>query len=107
MQPIYEIHDEPQVMSLEVARIGRETITIERSYQKDGITRWAIRCNSGQCLAKDGGWDLEPMPSNRTDEWLEDHRWNDLEAAKVAAKKAATETIQHRLEAAKAAPDDA
>lgn len=51
------------------------TITVERRSQGQwAVVRW------GSCLSSDGTWDHEPLPSNRTDDWLARHRF-DLETA--------------------------
>ena len=55
----------------------------------DGIPRWAVRCGSG-CLEV-GTRDkfvCEPLPSSRTGEWLEKHRFKDLDEALAAARAA-------------------
>ncbi len=52
-----------------------------------GNDLWAVK-HGGQCLDSDGEWDYEPMPSNRTDEWIATHRFN-LTRALLLAKEAA------------------
>jgi hypothetical protein len=56
------------------------SVTVEAS----GHGRWAVR-NMSNCLAKDGEWEHEPLPSSRTDEWLETVRWDDVGDAIDAA----------------------
>lgn len=43
-------------------------ITVDYCEGPDG-PRWAIR-KSGFCLSKEGGWEWEPIPSSRTDEFF-------------------------------------
>lgn len=52
-----------------------------------GFDRWAVR-NGSRCLSKALTWDYEPQPSSRTDEWLDEHRWNDVSRATAAAMEA-------------------
>lgn len=54
-------------------------ISVESSAQRDGSMLWAVRW-MGRCLNRRGGWDLEPIPSSRTEAWLRAHRF-DLETA--------------------------
>lgn len=46
---------------------------------------WAIR-NDPLCLSVNGTWDYEPMPSNRTREWLDDHRFPTLNDEAIAVE---------------------
>ncbi len=36
---------------------------------------WAVT-RHGACLSGTGTWDYEPLPSGRTSQWLEDHRFD-------------------------------
>lgn len=47
---------------------------------------WWVVADGRVVLGKDLQWDYEPLPSNRTDEWLENFRY-DLETAKQLAEK--------------------
>lgn len=40
-----------------------------------GEDKWAIR-NRGECLNRNGEWEYEPLPSSRTDEFLERCRFS-------------------------------
>src|SRR5208282_4865559 len=63
-----EVPRDIQCVRIEIAQ-GRDTIL------------YAVR-QSGACMNADGEWDLEPIPSSRTDEWLNRFRFNTfLEAA--------------------------
>ncbi|MFY1686444.1 hypothetical protein [Plantactinospora sp. WMMB782] len=58
-------------------------ITVERR----GPAGWAVVRNRW-CLGADGEWEFEPIPSERTDEWIAAHRFpleQALELAKAAA----------------------
>lgn len=52
-----------------------------------GRGRWAV-VRHGQCLAADGTWDYESVPSERADEWLAQYR-HDLDTALRLAREAA------------------
>lgn len=62
-------------------------ISVEASSPIGGTVLWVVRW-MGQCLNRDGGWDLEPIPSSRTEAWLKAHRF-DLETALRLAEAAA------------------
>ena len=49
--------------------------------------KWAVRRNSS-CLAKDGEWEYEPIPSSRDDEFYARCRFDSLEQAMAAVKSA-------------------
>lgn len=48
--------------------------------------RWAVR-KTGSCLAKDGEWEYEPIPSSRDDEFYKRCRFDSLEDAIAAYNK--------------------
>lgn len=52
-----------------------------------GSGRWAVT-RHGRCLSFSGEWDYESIPSERGDEWLEDHRFSMDEALDLAKKHA-------------------
>lgn len=62
---------------------GHFNLAVE--YRGRGL--WAV-VRLGQCLSRTGTWDYESIPSERTDEWLADHRF-DLDTALKLAKEAA------------------
>lgn len=45
--------------------------------------KWAIK-HMSQCLGDDGQWDWEPSPSNREDDWLAHHRFDEQTALRLA-----------------------
>lgn len=63
--------------------INSEAFSIKVDYAGHG--RWAVRSGS-RCCAADGRWDYEPIPSERTDEWLAKYRF-DLDTALRLAKE--------------------
>jgi hypothetical protein len=66
--------------------INAEAFSIQVDYTGHG--RWAVRQRGRRCLAADGRWDWEPIPSERTDEWLAKYRF-DLDTALRLAKEQA------------------
>lgn len=69
-----EDHDERGLFTLQVEYRGRDL--------------WAVTNGSGSCLSRQGTWDFEHIPSERTDEWLASHRF-DLDTALRLAREAA------------------
>lgn len=59
--------------------------TIKVAYRGDG--RWAV-LRGKLCLGSDGRWDFEPIPSDRTAEWLAAHRFDEKTAVKLAYEAA-------------------
>jgi hypothetical protein len=58
-------------------------ITVEHR----GNGRWAV-CHSRFCLGTDGDWDFEPASSDRDDDWLDSHRFDEQTALRLAAEQA-------------------
>lgn len=60
-----------------------------------GRGMWAVLEGRGgsMCLGRDGEFDWEPSPSNRTDEWLASHRFTLDEALALAREQALRITI--------------
>lgn len=54
-----------------------------------GRDLWAVSWHR-QCLGKDGEWDWESLPSERTEEWLAEHRFGEQEALRLAREVAPT-----------------
>lgn len=75
-------HDQGTVVSgLPVAAYDAGgDVRIEAAKQCDGSTLWAVR-NGPSCLAKDGQWEYEPMPSSRDDAFFERCRYPTAQAA--------------------------
>lgn len=55
-------------------------VRLECVKQIDGSDLWAIR-EKGCCLNKQGEWEIEPIPSSRTNAFYKRCRWNSAEAA--------------------------
>lgn len=67
---------------------GHMSITV--AYRGRGL--WAVSRHR-MCLGRDGEWDWESIPSERTDEWLADHRFTRREALKLARQEAPNLTV--------------
>lgn len=67
-------------------------ITVERTIQKDGSHRWAVR-SDGNVLNHKGEWAWEPMPSSRGSQWLTDFRFDSLRDALDAAVAASKRPV--------------
>lgn len=52
-----------------------------------GNDRWAV-LRRGSCLAQDGTWDYEHIPSERRDDWLDEHRFDLDTAIRLATEQA-------------------
>lgn len=63
-----------------------------------GHGRWAA-CHGRRCLSAAGRWDWEPIPSERDDEWLADHRFTLPAALSVAERAAPLVTVNGRTPA--------
>ncbi len=57
-----------------------EQYFLKRCMQKDGNYLWKIIGDYGDALDKNGHWQREPFPSNRTDEYLQNTRYKFDEA---------------------------
>lgn len=69
-----------------------QVITVELCRQRDGSDLWAIR-HTGNCFG-DGGWEYEPMPSGRSDEFLVKYRYPSLPAAAAQIEAAIAGVLQ-------------
>jgi len=49
-----------------------------------GLGSWAV-LDGGHCLNRDGGWEREPLPSSRTEEFMSRCRFSLDEAVEMAA----------------------
>jgi hypothetical protein len=63
-------------------------ITVE--YRGRGL--WAVN-RLGRCLGTDGVWDYESIPSEREDEWLATHRFDEETALQLAREAAPHVTV--------------
>jgi hypothetical protein len=74
-------------------------ITVEHR----GNDRWAV-LHGGFCLSRSTGeWDYEMIPSERRDDWLDQHRWNLPEAVAQAVYLAPQITLMGQTAAEVAA----
>lgn len=58
---------------------------IEAREQRDGSRKWVVT-QGGNCLRKDGDWEWEASPSNRSEEFVQMTRWDSKEAAREFAE---------------------
>jgi hypothetical protein len=72
------------VCALPEGDINASHFTIKVAYRGDG--RWAV-LRHGRCLGSDGEWDYESIPSEREDEWLATHRFDEDTALRLAAEQ--------------------
>jgi len=79
-----EMRDDP------ASAMDADTWKITVEYR--GLGKWAV-LRGPWCLGADGGWDVEPRPSSRDDDWLEAHRFPVDEALKLARHHAPKVTI--------------
>lgn len=79
--------------------INHHLYAIKVEYRGRGT--WAVSW-MGECLGADGEWDYEPIPSERSDEWLAAHRF-DLEAALRLAQEVAPDVVVNGISAVQAA----
>lgn len=89
-----EIHVLATAYSYSIFPIGhdwRRHFEIKVEWRGQG--RYAIT-DGHCCLGRDGEWDYEPLNSERTDEWLDEHRFTLEEAQELAAKVAPTLKIK-------------
>lgn len=61
-------------------------ITIEQCRQRDDGVKFAVR-QGAACLKKTGKWEYEPMPSSRTDAFLNRCRFDSFGLAVEAVKR--------------------
>jgi hypothetical protein len=57
-----------------------------------GKGTWAVHRRS-RCLGTDGVWDYEPLPSERDDDWLTTHRFDEQTALRLAEEQAQLVTV--------------
>lgn len=76
--------------------INASSFAITVAYRGRGL--WAVLRRSF-CLGRDGEWDYEMKPSSRTDEWLADHRFTDVEALVLAKAEAPRIVVNGRTAA--------
>ena len=74
---------------LEPTRGTHDGVTVELRRQEDGSVLWGVYRHDRCCLAKDGHWEIERLPSNREDDFYTRCRWETLGLALAAAKAGA------------------
>jgi hypothetical protein len=78
---IYERVTERTLSALPEDNINSHLFRVTVAYR--GADRWAV-LHHGFCLNREGDWDYESIPSERTDEWLAEHRFSEDEAVRLA-----------------------
>lgn len=63
------------------------SVFVEVVRTKAGGTLYAIRNPYGDCLSREMKWDDEPLPSNRSAEFLASHRFESLEEVLELVKR--------------------
>lgn len=76
----------PTGVRIESYSIPDAGFDIIRTEQRTGPAKWKV-FNGGYCLTKVGEWEWEPMPSSRTDEFIERCRFNSAKEAIDAARR--------------------
>jgi hypothetical protein len=68
--------------------LNRHYFSVWVTYRGQG--QWSVNrfADGRMCLNRDGEWDFEPLPSNREDGWLEQHRFMRQEAVDLAKRSA-------------------
>ena len=65
-----------------VQAFGRERVFIEEAKQRDGSMKYKIVNEfGGSCLTKEGLWEIELLPSSRTDDYLKRARYKTIDKA--------------------------
>lgn len=86
---------EPRVTQYTVCELPEDNINhgsyaLTVAYR--GANRWAI-LHHGFCLGADGAWDYESIPSERRDDWLAAHRFDEETALRLAVEAAPDVTV--------------
>lgn len=63
-------------------------IRVEKAPTKKNPELWAVRTDGVSCLNAQGIWGYEPSPSDRSDAWLSDHRFDLVRALQLAQEQA-------------------
>jgi hypothetical protein len=75
-----------EVSCLPPDMINADSFTIQVEFRDHD--KWAVLLRNMWCLSSSGEWEWEPLPSEREDEWLAEHRF-DLDTALRLAKERA------------------
>jgi hypothetical protein len=76
---------------IESYSIPQAGFDIIRTEQRTGPAKWKV-LNGGYCLTKTGDWEWEPLPSSRTDEFIQRCRFDSAQEAIDAARAQQKET---------------
>lgn len=75
---------------------GLREITVERCQQIDNSVLWAVRWH-GRCVSRSGVIEIEPIPSSRTEEWIDRYRFPKLHDALQQAALLAPAVMAWRI----------
>ncbi len=88
MNPIIVDGIELEIASYQIFGTGLlDRVVIDLVGNPENVVRWAIR-QAGFCLNRKGDWEYEPIPSSRTEAFFKRCRFNTLEDAVAAWKRA-------------------
>lgn len=89
--PIHAQVESVSFSPIPVGHCDRDTwqVTVDLRHSRDGVQSWAVRISGRALNTETGEFDYEPIPSERTDDWLATHRFSDYDAACRAAMEAA------------------
>jgi|GEM_PF-2936874 len=79
---------QPDEGDAEITSYAVGSCSVDRARQQSGAVQWAVR-RDGMVLNKQGEWETEPQPSNRSDDFLERCRF-DSSGQAISAARAAT-----------------
>ncbi|HUS92188.1 MAG TPA: hypothetical protein VM695_10085 [Phycisphaerae bacterium] len=75
----------PTTWAIAPLKLRRDDVTLHRLGQIEGPDLYAVR-NRGWCLARNGEWEWEPIPSSRDEAFMKRCRFPSFEAALKAAE---------------------
>lgn len=61
-------------------------VYVETRYDRHGNTSYAVTIRNSYELSKEGSVDYQPIPSERSEEYLAEHRWGKLDEAIAVAQ---------------------
>lgn len=75
-------------------------VYVETRYNRHGNTTYAVTLRDSYELSKEGSLDYRPIPSERDENYLMQHRWDKLDDAIAAAQLLAERCLQEESEVA-------
>lgn len=71
------------------------SVTVEMARQVGDYIKWAVRNGSRSCWTHEGVWEVEPLPSNRDEDFLARARYDTLDEAFKAARMGYVDMMMH------------